>query len=54
MVDAQARVTSTSVDGVPVAYAYDALGRTTAITVGTGVQSRVWRYAYATGSDHGD
>ena len=50
VVDAHGRVTSTSFDGVPVAYSYDTLGRTTAITVGTGVQARVWRYAYATGS----
>jgi RHS repeat-associated protein len=48
--DAQGRVTSTSADGVPVAYTYDALGRTTAITLGTGVQARVWKYAYASGS----
>lgn len=47
-VDAQGRVTSTLVDGVPVAYTYDTLGRTTAITMGTGVQARVWKYAYAT------
>ena len=49
-IDAQGRVTSTLVDGVPVAYTYDALGRTTAITVGTGAESRVWRYAYTTGT----
>ncbi|HWF40496.1 MAG TPA: RHS repeat-associated core domain-containing protein, partial [Acidothermaceae bacterium] len=49
-IDAQGRVTSTSVDAVPVAYTYDALGRTATITMGTGAQARVWRYAYATGT----
>jgi RHS repeat-associated protein len=49
-VDSRGRVVTTTVQGVPVGYAYDDRGRITTITLGTGAGARTWTYRYDTGS----
>ncbi|HEY7812498.1 MAG TPA: hypothetical protein VIC62_04630, partial [Nakamurella sp.] len=49
-IDDHGRVVSTTVQGVPVRYGYDDMGRVVTVTVGTGGDARTWTYAYQPGT----